>query len=427
MKQTYNKSEAISWPIPNYWDGLALLLVLSIIVTLVLGAGGMVGHYRMGQIIPIYLNPGKLPYYALRSVIRMLIAMGCSLIFTVTIGTLAAKNKHAERLLIPIIDILQSVPVLGYLSFTVIGFLMLFRGSMLGPECASIFVIFTAQVWNMTLSFYQSLCNVPEDLKEATAIFHLSAWQKFWRLEVPFAMPGLLWNMMLSMSGSWVFLVASEAISVANQHITLPGMGSFLGMAMAKANTGAVGYVILAMFVVILLYDQLFFRPLVAWGEKFKAEVNVGDEAPESWLLNLFHRTELFLYIGQGIAKAADAIINIKLMPISRKRRYGKPNIFFRRSVLFVWNGILCLIVAVALIILYRYIFSAVSVEEALHVLYLGLITAIRVMVVIIISSLIWVPVGVLVGLHPRASRIVQPLAQFLAAFPVNLLFPMVV
>ena len=335
----------------------------------------------------------------------MFIALGFSLIFTFIFGTWAAKSRQAERIIIPMVDILQSVPVLGFLTITIMGFIALFRGNLLGPECAAIFAIFTAQVWNMTLSFYQSIRGVPSDIKEAAAMFHLSAWQRFWRVEVPFAMPGLLWNMMLSMSGSWVFLVASEAISVANQHITLPGMGSYLGMAIAQANTGAVGYVILAMFVVILLYDQLFFRPLVAWGEKFKAEVNVGDEAPESWLLNLFHRTELFLYIGQGIAKAADAIINIKLMPISRKRRYGKPNIFFRRSVLFVWNGILCLIVAVALIILYRYIFSAVSVEEALHVLYLGLITAIRVMVVIIISSLIWVPVGVLVGLHPRASR----------------------
>ena len=310
MKQTYNKSEAISWPIPNYWDGLALLLVLSIIVTLVLGAGGMVGHYRMGQIIPISLNPGKLPYYALRSVIRMLIAMGCSLIFTVTIGTLAAKNKHAERLLIPIIDILQSVPVLGYLSFTVIGFLMLFRGSMLGPECASIFVIFTAQVWNMTLSFYQSLRNVPEDLKEATAIFHLSAWQKFWRLEVPFAMPGLLWNMMLSMSGSWVFLVASEAITVANQHITLLGIGSYIALAISQANLTAIGYAIAAMFVVIFLYDQIIFRPLVAWAEKFKAEEAASEVKAESWVLDLFQRTAFFQWIGNALSQVGDAFVN---------------------------------------------------------------------------------------------------------------------
>src|SRR3990167_8129788 len=312
QKNTYTKNEAMTWPIPNYWDMLALVLVLGVIVVLVLGAGEMIGRYQLGQQIPISLNPNQLPYYALRSVMRILAALFCSLVFTFTIGTLAAKNKHAERILIPMIDILQSIPVLGYLSFTVVGFLALFRGSMLGPECACIFTIFTAQVWNMTLSFYQSLRSVPEDLKEAALIFHLSAWQKFWRLEVPFAMPGLLWNMMLSMSGSWVFLVASEAITVKNQTVTLPGIGSYLGMAIAQANTGAVGYVILAMFVVILLYDQLFFRPLVAWGEKFKAEVNVGDEAPESWLLNLFHRTELFLYIGQGIAKAADAIINIK-------------------------------------------------------------------------------------------------------------------
>src|SRR3990167_4103821 len=225
MKNTYTKNEATSWPIPNYWDVLALILVLGAIIVFVLGAGEMSGHFRLGQEIPISLNPAKLPYYALRSVMRMLIALACSLIFTFTIGTLAAKNKHAERILIPVIDILQSVPVLGYLSFTVVGFVALFRGNMLGPECASIFVVFTAQVWNMTLSFYQSLRTVPADLQEAAAMFRLSAWQKFWRVEVPFAMPGLLWNTMLSMSASWVYLVASEAITVAGQKITLPGIG----------------------------------------------------------------------------------------------------------------------------------------------------------------------------------------------------------
>src|SRR3990167_6570839 len=204
MKHTYTKNEATTWPIPNYWDVLAFVLVLAVIVTLVLGAGQMVGRFQLGQVIHISLGPNHLPYYALRSVMRMLFALACSLIFTFTIGTLAAKNKHAERILIPMIDILQSVPVLGYLTFTIIFFVALFHGSMLGPECAAIFTIFTAQVWNMTLSFYQSLRTVPEDLREATQMFHLSAWQRFWRLEVPFAMPGLLWNAMLSMSGSWV-------------------------------------------------------------------------------------------------------------------------------------------------------------------------------------------------------------------------------
>src|SRR3989338_2562193 len=298
MKNTYTKNEAISWPIPNYWDALALVLVLGALIVFVLGAGEMVGHFHLGEKIIISLNPEKLPYYAFRSVMRMLIALGCSLIFTFTIGTLAAKNKHAERFLIPVIDILQSVPVLGYLSFTVVGFLALFRGNMLGPECACIFVIFTAQVWNMTLSFYQSLRSMPEDLKEVAIMFRLSAWQKFWRVEVPFAMPGLLWNSMLSMSASWVFLVASEAITVANQNITLPGIGSYIALAIFHADKAAIFYAIIAMFVVIFLYDQLLFRPLVAWAEKFKAEESASEIVAQSWVLDLFQRAEFFKFIG---------------------------------------------------------------------------------------------------------------------------------
>ena len=293
-KNTYAKNEVTTWPIPNYWDALGLLLVLAILVAMAWGAKAMAGQYHLGQVIPIRLDPKVLPYYALRSVIRMFIALACSLAFTLTMGAWAAKNRHAERLIIPMIDVLQSVPVLGFLTITVVGFIVLFRGSMLGPECAAIFAIFTAQVWNMVLSFYQSLRMVPEELQEAATMFHLSAWQRFWRVEVPFAMPGLLWNTMLSMSASWVFLVASEAITVANQHITLPGIGSYIALAIAEKNMLAIVYVIITMFIVIALYDQLFFRPLVAWSEKFKAEEAGSEVVPESWVLNLFQRARFF-------------------------------------------------------------------------------------------------------------------------------------
>ena len=185
--------------------------------------------------------------------------MICSLLFTFVFGTWAAKSRRAERIIIPLIDILQSVPVLGYLSITLVAFVVLFRGSLLGPECAAIFTIFTAQVWNMTLSFYQSVANVPEELNEAAKMFHLNAWQKFWRIEVPFAMPGLIWNMMMSMSGSWVFLVASEAMSVANQNITLPGIGSYIDLAIRQQNVPAMWWVTLAVFLVIVIYDLAHF------------------------------------------------------------------------------------------------------------------------------------------------------------------------
>lgn len=423
-KNTYTKNEAISWPVPNYWDGLALILVLAAIVVFALGANEMIGHYQIGQIIPISLDPTHLPYYALRSVMRMLIALLCSLTFTFTVGTLAAKNKQAERILIPIIDILQSVPVLGYLSFAAIVFLALFRGSMLGPECACIFVIFTAQVWNMTLSFYQSLRSVPEDLKEAAAIFHLSAWQKFWRVEVPFAMPGLLWNAMLSMSASWVFLVASEAIPVMHQNITLPGIGSYIALAISHANKTAILYAIIAMFVVIFLYDQLLFRPLVAWAEKFKAEENASEVVHESWVLDLFHRAEFFQFIGYYLTLLGDFIVNIKYFRRRKKTMFTSSISIWRKLFSIFWNVLLYSLIVLAIIVLYYFIFSSVPKTQTLHVIYLGFITAMRVLIMIILSSIIWVPIGVWIGLNPRASQIAQPIAQFLAAFPVNLLFP---
>ena len=424
MKNTYTKNEATQWPVPNYWDALALTLVLAVIVLFAVGANEMSQHYQLGQVIPVSLNPIHLPYYALRSVMRILIALCCSLLFTFTVGTLAAKNKNAERILIPMIDILQSVPVLGYLSFTVVGFLALFRGSMMGPECAAIFVIFTAQVWNMTLSFYQSLRSVPEDLKEATAMFHLSAWQKFWKLEVPFAMPGLLWNAMLSMSGSWVFLVASEAITVANQNITLPGLGSYIALAISHADKSAILYVIIAMFIVIFLYDQLLFRPLVAWAEKFKAEENASEVVPQSWVLDLFQRADFFQYIGEHLSQLGDAFVNLKYFRRRKKTAVVVTVTLWKKIWAIAWNIVLYGAIVAAIFILFNFIFREVPVAQIWNVIYLGFITACRVIAMILLSSIIWVPIGVWIGLNPRASQIVQPIAQFLAAFPANLLFP---
>jgi len=425
-KNTYAKNEVTTWPIPNYWDALGLLLVLMVIVALGWGASEMLGRYQLGQVTPISLDPIHLPYYALRSVIRMLIALFFSLIFTFTIGAWAAKSRQAERIIIPMIDVLQSVPVLGFLAITVVGFVALFPGSMLGPECAAIFAIFVAQVWNMALSFYQSLRTVPEDLQEASAMFHLSAWQRFWRLEVPFAMPGLLWNTMLSMSASWVFLVASEAITVANHHISLPGIGSYIALAILHKDMHAVVYVIVAMFIVIALYDQLLFRPLVAWAEKFKAEVTASEIVPESWLLNLFQRTRFFRYVGGFLSVFGDAIVNFRWFRRRDKRKQLIVKYHWNRIILWCWNIVLMLVIAATAWFLFEFIFKAVSAEEALHVFYLGFITATRVFVLIIISSIIWVPIGVLIGLNPKATQVVQPIVQFLAAFPVILLFPFV-
>src|SRR3990167_9004297 len=211
---------------PNYWDILALLLVLAVIVLFAWNAKQMSTPYQLGQVIPITLNPAALPFYAARTVVRMIIALIVSLLFTFIFGTWAAKSGRAERMIIPVVDVLQSVPILGFLSVTLAGFICLFPGSLLGPECAAIFVIFTSQAWNMVLGFYQTVRSVPGEILEAAQMFHLSAWQRFWRIEVPYSMPGLLWNTMASMSAGWFFVVASEAITVSNQQILLPGIGS---------------------------------------------------------------------------------------------------------------------------------------------------------------------------------------------------------
>lgn len=424
---TFAKNEVTSWPVPNYWDLVALIFVMLIVFLFGWGASSMVGHYQLGQVIHISLNPEKLPYYALRSVCRMLLAMLCSLVFTFIFGTWAAKSRYAERIIIPAVDILQSVPVLAFLAFAVANLVIIFKGSMLGPELAALFAIFTAQVWNMTLSFYQSIKTLPHELTEAARMFRLSSWQKFWKIEVPFAMPGLLWNAMMSMSSSWVFLVASEAISVANQKITLPGIGSYIALAIAKANFHAVVYVVIAMFIVIAIYDQILFRPLVAWSEKFKAEDSSDDEVPESWVITLFQRTAFFQHMGNYLSIFGEWFVNIPLFRHRIRVRKVTVQHTYHRYVSWLWHGVLLACVATAIYLLGHFVYKVVPYVETWHVIYLGFITAVRVMVLIAISSLIWVPIGVWIGLHPKASAWVQPIAQFLAAFPANLLYPFIV
>ncbi len=426
-KNTYTKFEVGSWRIPNYWDVMAFILVISLIFLMGWGVRAMSGHFVLGQSIPISLSAWKLPYYAFRSVLRMLIALCCSLLFTFIFGTWAAKSRQAERIIIPLIDILQSVPVLGFLSITVVGFIVLFHGSMLGPECAAIFAILVAQVWNMTLSFYQSLRTVPEDLIEASAMFQLSSWQRYWRIEVPFAMPGLLWNTMMSMSGSWVFLVAAEAFPVQDQHVTLPGIGSYIALAIQHADKAAIGYVILTMMVVIAIYDQLLFRPLIAWAEKFKMGNAAAEVEPESWVLDLFQRTRALRIVGEWLARLGDLFVNMPGLRKQKYRREWQPSVGLRRTTLYIWNTLILLVVLACVVFLARYVYQVVPAKETLKVLGLGLVTAVRVTILIFLSSLIWVPIGVWIGMRPRVTQVVQPVLQFLAAFPVNLLFPVAV
>src|ERR1700721_1981483 len=277
------------------WDVLAFIVVIGLVVFLGETSRGLFAPLTQLQMSPISLDPWHLPEYAARTTFRMFAALALSLLFTLTYATWAAKSERAGKLLVPILDILQSVPILGFISITVVFFMSLAPGRVLGAEFAAIFAIFTSQAWNMAFSFYQSLRTIPMELMEAAESFRLSPWMRFWQLEVPFGMPALIWNMMMSMSGGWFFVVASESITVGQSSVALPGVGSYIALAIEQKNLVAIGWAIGTMLIVILLYDQLLFRPLVAWVDRFRGEQEPGARVPDSWALPLMRRSRLVL------------------------------------------------------------------------------------------------------------------------------------
>jgi NitT/TauT family transport system permease protein len=409
--------------LPNHWDVVALAGILA-----ALAAVARVYHGISAPLPPagqsiVSLDYADLPYYALRTTLRMFAALFFSLIFTFTYATLAAKSRRWEMVLIPLLDILQSVPILGFLSFTVTFFLGLFPGNELGAECAAVFAIFTSQAWNMAFSFYQSLRTVPKDLDEVARGYRFTGWQKFWQLEAPYAVPGLIWNTMMSMSGGWFFVVASEAITVGDTTITLPGVGSFIAKANDAGDWKAIGMAVMTMGIVILLYDQLLFRPVIAWAAKFRVELSAGQEVENSWVLRLLLRTRLVRAAVQPLFNALRAVslLRIGLPPAPKVRTFGS-----RRASLaldFVWYAAIAAVAVYALHSVIAFIASELGWADVSEVLLLTLYTLLRVVFLMALASVIWVPISVWIGLRPRWAEAVQPLAQFLAAFPVNLLF----
>lgn len=410
----------------NRWDWALLPLVLAALFALAFGGAQMARPYELGQPLPISLDPWMLPYYLLRTTLRMFLALAASLVFSCVFAVLATRYRAAEKVLVPMLDILQSIPILGFLSITVTGFIALFPGNLLGVECAAIFAIFTSQAWNMAFSLYQSLRTVPSELREAASVFQLSAWHRFWRLELPFAMPGLLWNMMMSMSGGWFFVVASEAISVSNQSIMLPGVGSYIAMAIQARDLGAIGWAIGGMLIGITLYDQLFFRPLIAWADKFRFEEGSSEDAPRSWLLTWLRRTERIKRAMIGAARLLERSLVLFRRDhdgTSIKARPRSPNPALARA----WDAALAAAVLLAVVWLVRFIHTEVGWSEVRHVFVLGLYTMIRVVVLIALAALVWVPIGIWIGMNPRWAGRLQGVAQFMAAFPANLMFPVAV
>ncbi len=374
---------------------------------------------------PVSLDLAHLPSYTLRTTLRMFAALFVSFVFSIVIATLAAKSRRAAMVILPALDILQSVPVLGFLTFTVVFFMSIFPGRQWGLECAAVFAIFTSQVWNMTFGFYQSLRTVPNDLYDVSRQFSFSPWQRFIKVELPFGMPGLVWNMMMSMSGGWFFVVASESITVGDSTVNLPGIGSWLALAIQQKDIAAISWAVLAMVGVIVLYDVLFFRPIVAWADKFRFEQTASHKRPRSRVYDLFRSTRLVPLLFASLRSVSDWIPAVR-MP--RLAQIGFTiNARWHRYLDLAW---IALVVSACMTGIYQlacFIGTTLGVEEVVNVFGLGLATLARVAVLIVLASLVWVPVGVWIGLNPRWAERLQPVAQLLAAFPANILFPFAV
>lgn len=408
--------------------GLADVVVMlgtCVLITVIarLSAGSFVS-FEPPDIIPrIDLDPRNLPYYAGQSTLRMFIALLFSTVFTLIYGYIAAKNQRAEKVLVPLLDILQSVPVLGFLSITVTGFIALFPGSLLGLEAASVFAIFTSQVWNMTFSFYQSLRTIPKELDEAASLYQLSGWQRFCKLEVPSSAIGLLWNAMMSFGGGWFFVAASEAISVLNRDYTLPGIGSYVATAIAAESLVDLGWAFLTIVIVIVLIDQLFWQPVIAWSDKFRLEQSASAEAPESWVYNLLKAARIPRLVGQFLDPVWEALNQTlsRLTPRSPAKPISENQQVWRDRL---YTVILWAVAGAFIVWLLHFVLTTVGIGEVFTAFGLGVITLGRVVLLLAIATLVWTPIGVAIGFQPQLTRKLQPVVQFLASFPANFVFP---
>ena len=423
MKQLPQPESLRQSPTFGLADGVVILGVLALLALIAhVGSQAMVSFVPPNDSPIISLDPHNLPEYALRSTTRMFIALAASMVFTLVYGSIAAHNKRAERVLVPLLDILQSVPVLGFLSITVTGFIALFPGSLLGLEAASIFAIFTSQVWNMTFSFYQSLRTVPKELLEAASLYRLSRWQRFTKIEAPSAAIPLLWNAMMSFGGGWFFVAASEAISVLNQDYTLPGIGSYVAAAVAAQDLWALGWAIITMTAIIVLVDQLFWRPLVAWSDKFRMEQSSAGDVPQSWLFDLLKTSRLSKLLAPITTPAIDAfdrLMSSLLGPVSQgptTRQAERPDRLFNLGLLVIVGSLLAWLV--------HFVLNTVGLAEVITAFRLGLYTLFRVTILLIVATVIWTPIGVAIGFNPKLARLLQPFVQFMASFPANFIFP---
>ena len=403
-------------------------VAVGVLVLLLIYAAVRVGAGARAPLHPsstISLDPANLPYYGARSLLRMFIALFFSYAFSLVYAYVAARSRRARRVLIPALDILQSVPVLGFLAVTVTFFTALFPGSELGLECAAIFAVFTSQAWNITFSFYHSLISQPGELDEASKLMGLSRWKRFWTVDVPGGAIGLVWNGMMSFGGSWFFLTASELITVDNRKYTLPGVGSYVGVAVNEGKLADVGYGIATMIIMILVVNFFFWRPLVAYVEKFRVEQSSSGVQAKSLVLTALRRSSWPAALGQGRRAAARPVNSVMARVSGVDDQSLDQHVARRRAADLVFTILVSLALAFGLVSMLRYIASGAAGLGVLGTAFgLGFLTLLRVIIVVVIASLIWVPVGVWIGFNPRVAQFMQPIVQVLASFPANFIFP---
>jgi len=419
-------------------------------VVIILGILGVfygitqVGREWTGVLRPtvlIDLSFRALPRYTLFSLVRGLAAYCISFLFTIVYGYWAAKDRLAERLLVPILDILQSIPVLGFMPGVVLALVSLFPNSNIGLELAAVLMIFTGQAWNMTFSFYNSLKSVPRDLQEAGTIYRFNWWQRLTQIEMPCGAVGLIWNSMMSMAGGWFFLMVTEAFQLGNRDFRLTGIGSYMSVAVEKGNVPAMAAAIVAMVLMIVALDQLLWRPTVVWAQKFRIEDTSQEELMDSWFLDLLHHSHILRWIGaagSSVGHAFGSLVSRLFrhvppnMPgsspvVSAPNEHGVPN---RLSLSVVLSRVLFFLLAAglafALAQVVRLLIS-VRIGEWLHLLRSDLLSLARVTAAIALGTLWALPAGLRIGLSPKLSRIMQPIVQVAASFPAPMLFPAVI
>jgi len=393
---------------------------------LVLGLIGLVGEVAgpSRPSVQIDLSPWALPTYAFYSLARGLVAFGLSIAFTLAYGYWAARDRAAERLLVPLLDILQSIPVLGFMPGIVLALVALFPGANVGLELAAVIMIFTGQVWNMAFSFYHSLRSIPQDLRECAAVYRLNWWQRFRWVEVPFSMVGLVWNGMMSMAGGWFFLMINEAFVLGDRDFRLPGIGAYMSVAVARGNVPAMLWAIVAMVLMIVVLDQLLWRPVVVWAQKFRSEDVGPGQRMTSWLTEWLRRSGLLtalFRLRQGRKRPSTGNRSGGARGSTEPRRVGLGH---RVSVVLLGALLVALLVGVVKLV---HVLHDVRISQWAGITGAALVTLGRVLASTALGTLWALPAGLAIGLSPRLSRLLQPVVQVMASFPAPMLFPMVI